>query len=225
MGNKLAEKVLYGLEHFGVPTRDWSLQEAQELVSQGLLSQEEVDKACKRYQAKIDDESLRKYGTTTPTKKQKLDHALNLLETLRKEIENAELPDNFVKMYSGKYSSGKELRTSGLGGCMTTLLYFESQKPSEGIMTHYPPLNVDENIQKLRELKDEHLKGHYEKGKGVILVERLNETSQILEAGLRVLFPEIVLDTVVYDQNRIGMVSLNPSQSEWRTEQHGRNAF
>ena len=225
MNDKSPERVLYELEHFGIPTRDWSLQEAQKLVGQGLLSQEQVDGACKRYKDRMDAESLRKYGTATPTEKQKLDYALTLLDDGRKKIENAKLPVDFVSIYSGKYSSGEELHTSGLGGCIATLLYFESQGARDGVMTHYPPLNIDENIQRLRELRDTHLKRDYQRQRGVVLVERPNETSQFLETGIRAIFPEITLDTIVYDQARVGKVSLNPSQSEWRTEQHGRNTF
>jgi len=147
------------------------------------------------------------------------------LERERQDIENAKVPANFVNMYSGKYSSGQELDTSGLCGCIATLLYFESQGVREGVMTHYSPHDVDENIQRLRELRDTHLKGSYQKQRGVVLVERPNKASQFLETGIRALFPEITLDTIVYDQTRVGKVSLNPSQSEWRTEQHGRNSF
>jgi hypothetical protein len=38
MSDKPAERALYELEHFGVPTRDSSLEEAERLVSQGVLS-------------------------------------------------------------------------------------------------------------------------------------------------------------------------------------------
>lgn len=225
MENKPAEKVLYELEHFGVPIRDWSLQKAQKLVGQGLLSQGQVDSACNKYQDRMDTESLRKYGTTTPTEKQRLDYAFALLDDGRKRIEGVESPADFVNMYSGKYSSGEGLHTSGSGGCIATLLYFESQGVREGIMTHYPPLNIEEDIRRLRELRDTHLKGTYQRQRGVVLVERRDEASQFLETGIRTIFPEITLETVVYDQNRVGKVSLNPSQSEWQTGQHGRNSF
>ncbi len=225
MGDKSAERVLYELEYFGIPTRNRSLQEAQKLIGQGILSREQVDGACKKYQDRIDAESLRKYGTTAPTEKQRLDYALALLESGRKTIETAEVPANFVNMYSGRYSSGEELHTSGLGGCIATWLYFEDKGAREGIMTHYPPLNIDENIQRLRELKNTHLKGNYQRQRGIVLVEKPNEASQFLETGIRIFFPEMTLDTIVYDQTRVGKVSFNPSQSEWRTEQHGRNTF
>lgn len=225
MSDKSPETVLYELEHFGVPTRNWSIQEAQKLVGQGLLSREQVDDACKNYQDRMDTESLRKYGTTIPTEKQKLDYALALLDEGRRKIETAEVPANFVNMWSGKYVSSDELQTSGLGGCIATLLYFESQGKREGVMTHYPPLNIEENIQRLRELSDIHLTGDYQRQRGVVLVERTNEASQLLETGIKAIFPEMTLETIVYDQTRVGKVSLNPSQSEWRTEQHGRNTF
>ena len=225
MKDKPAEEVLYELEHVGVPARDWSLQEAQRLVGQGLLSREQVDSACKKYQDRMDAESLRKYGTTTPTEKQRLDYAWALLDEKRKTIESIESAADFVNMYSGKYSGGEELHTSSLGGCIATLLYFESQGAREGVMTHYPPLNIDENIQRLRELRDTHLKGEHEKQKGVVLAEKRNGASQFLETGIRTIFPEITLDTIIYDQTKVGKVSLNLSQSEWRTEQHGRNSF
>lgn len=225
MADKSPERVLYELEHFGIPTRNLSLQEAQKLVGQGSLSREQVNGACEKYQDRIDAESLRKYGTHIPTEKQKLDYALALLESRRKDIESADVPANFVNMYSGKYSSGDGLETSGLGGCIATLLYFESKGVREGVMTHYPSLNIDENIQRLRELRDTHITRDYQRQMGVVLVERPNEASQLLEIGIRVLFPGITLDTIVYDQTRVGKVSLNPSQSEWRSEQHGRNAF
>jgi len=225
MKDKSPERVLYELEHFGVPTRDWSLEEAQKLIEQGLLSQKQVDEASKKYQDRIGVESLRKYGTATPTEKQTLDYALKLIDRGRKKIEAVEVPTNFVNMYSGKYSSGERLYTSGLGGCIATLLYFENQEARKGVMTHYPPLNIDENIQRLRELRDTHLKGDYQKQRGVVLAERPNKASQLLETGIRAIFPEITLDTIVYDQTRVGKVSLNPSKSEWQTEQHGRNSF
>lgn len=223
--NKKAERILWELEVFGVPTRSGSLEEAQKLVSQGLLSQEQVNGACEKYQDRIDAKNLRKYGTANPTEKQILDHALALLDKGRKRIECLEVSANFVNMYSGKYSNGDELYTSGLGGCIATLLYFECQGRKEGIMTHYPPLNIDENIQRLRELRDTHLRGDHQRQRGVVLVEKSNEASRLLEIGIRAIFPEVTLETVVYDQNRVGKVSLNPSQSEWRTEQHGRNSF
>ena len=154
MVDKSPNKVLYELEHFGIPTRNWSLAEANKLVERGLLAQEQVDDACGRYQTKIEAENVRKYGTTAPSEKQKLDFSLALLDDGREKIENIESPADFVNMYAGKYSSGDELHTSGLGGCIATLLYFENQGKREGIMTHYPPLNIDENIAKLKELQE-----------------------------------------------------------------------
>jgi hypothetical protein len=148
-----------------------------------------------------------------------------LIDKLRRVAERPEVPANFVKIYSGKYSSGEELYTSGLGGCIATLLYFEGKETKEGILTHYPPLGIDENIAKLRELQEQNLREDYQRQIGIVLVERPTEASQLLETGIRVVFPGVTLETVVYDQNRVGKVSLNPSQSEWRTEQHGRNFF
>lgn len=225
MEEKSPETILYELEHFGIPSRDYSLQAAQKLVEQGLLSSEQVEEASKRYQDRIDAESLRKYGTTTPTEKQKIDYTLALLDTGRKKLESVESATDFVEMWSGKYSSGDELHTSGLGGCIVTLLYFERPGVKEGMMAHYPTLNINENMERLRELKAAHLNADYQRQRGVILVERPNETSQFLETGIKAIFPGITLDTIVYDQTRVGKVSFNPAQSEWQTEQHGRNSF
>jgi len=225
MREKLPDRVLYELEHFGIPTRNSSIEQAQKLVASGQLSQKQVDNACAKYQTRIDAESARKYGTTNPTDEQKLNYSLDVLARGKETLRGIDTPDNFVKMSNGKYTNGEELYTSGLGGCITTMLYFEGKEAKKGILTHFPPLEIDENIAKLRGLQEQNLSGDYQRQGGVVLVERPNEASQLLETGIRAIFPEITLDTIVYDQTQVGKVSLNPSQSEWRTEQHGRNSF
>ncbi|MBU2639274.1 MAG: hypothetical protein KKG75_01040 [Nanoarchaeota archaeon] len=225
MVDKSPDKILYELEHFGIPTRNGSLVEAHRLVEGGQLLQEQVDDACARYQSKIEAENVRKYGTPDPTEKQKLDYALNLFAKGKETLRGIDTPRDFVEMSDGKYTSGEELHTSGLGGCIATLLYFEGEGTKEGILTHYPPLEIDENISKLRELQEQNFGREYQKQRGVVLVERPTEASQLLETGIRAVFPGVTLETVVYDQNRIGKGSLNPSRSEWRTEQHGSNSF
>lgn len=225
MADKSPDKILYKLEHFGVPTRDWFLAEAHKLVQMGQLSQQQVDGACSRYRSKIEAENVRKYGTPEPTDKQKLDYALNLFADGKETLRRIDTSPDFVEMFDGKYTSGDELHTSGLGGCIVTLLYFEGDGTKKGILTHYPPLEIDDNIAKLIKLQEQNLDGDYQRQRGIVLVERPTEASQLLETGIRVVFPEVSLETVVYSQSRIGRVSLNPSQSKWRTGQHGSISF
>lgn len=225
MKDKTPEQILYELEYFGIPTRDWSLKEAQGLISQGKLSRQQVDEACSRYQVRVDADNSRKYGMSTPTEQQRLNYSLRLIEDLRREVESAEVPANFVNMYSGKYSNGDELHTSGLGGCTATLLYFERRGKREGILTHYAPLNIDENIKKLKSLRDLHMQGEPTYQKGVVLVEQKNDASALLQTGVQAIFPGITLDTILYDQSRTGKVTLNPSGKVWISEQHGVNSF
>ena len=105
------------------------------------------------------------------------------------------------------------------------MLYFEGEGIKEGILTHYPPLEIDDNIAKLKELREQNLSTEYQIQKGIVLVERQTEASQLLEIGIKSVFPEITLETIVYNQGRVGKVSLNPLKGEWRTEQHRRNSF
>lgn len=225
MRKKSPDKILYELEHFGIPTRNGSLAEANKLVESGQLTQEKVDDACARYQTRIKAENVRKYGTPNPTDEQRLNYSFDVLARGKETLRGIDTPPDFVEMSNGKYTNGDELHTSGLGGCIATLLYFEGEGPKEGILTHYPPLEIGENIAKLRELQEQNLGSDYQKQRGIVLVEKPTEASQLLETGIRAVFPGVTLETVVYNQSRIGRVSLNPSQGEWKTEQHGSNSF
>lgn len=223
MSEKSRDRVLWELEHFGIPTRVRSLAEAQKLVQSGQLTRKQVDDACTKYQSRIEAKNVRKYGTPNPTDEQKMSYALNFIDECKGKLKGISASPNFVKMNDGKYSSGEEIYTSRLGGCIVTLLYFEGKETKEGILTHYPPLDIDDNIAKLRELQEKNLRGDYQRQRGIVLVERPTEASQLLETGIKAIFPEATLETVVYDQTKVGKVSLDPSQSEWKTEQHGRN--
>ena len=225
MRDKSPDEVLYELERFGIPTRNRSIVKANELMERGQLSKEQVDDACARYQNRIEAENVRKYGTPNPSRKKRTDYALNLFAKGKETLRGIDGPPDFVEMFDGKHTSGDELYTSGLAGCIATLLYFEGKGTKEGILTHYPPLEIVNNIAKLRELQKKNLGAEYQRQRGIVLVERPTEASQLLETGIRTIFPRVTLETVVYNQNRVGRASLNPSQSEWRTEQHGSNSF
>ncbi len=225
MEDKSSEEILYELEHFGMPMRFRSLEKAKELVRSGRLSQEQVCRACKKYHEEVRAENIRQYGTPYPSREQKIAHALNLFEKLKKELEEIETTPNLVKMYEGKYTSGDELYTNRPNGCIVTLLYFESPGIREGILTHYPPLGILDNIEKLKELKEQNLKTNYQKQRGIILIKRPTKASQLLETAIREMFPQIKLQTIMYDPDTVGTVSLNPSQREWGTAQHGINYF
>ena len=85
--------------------------------------------------------------------KQKLDYLLKLIADAKKILRENDTPLDFVEMYTGKYTNDDELYTSGLAGCIVTLLYFEGDGTKEGILTHYPAEDVYSNVVKLIELQ------------------------------------------------------------------------
>lgn len=146
-------------------------------------------------------------------------------EGIRSIVEACTAP-HFVAMWDGKHTNHETIYTWGLGGCIATLLYFEDDIGSDGILTHYPGLHAERNVRKLEELRDRHLHRDYRAQRGVILVEDdLGEVPSLLENGIRNMFPDMVLQKVAYDKDRVGTVRLDVSHGTWRTAQHETNRF
>ena len=137
---------------------------------------------------------------------------------------NLKNPENLVGMYDGKYTDSKTLYTSGLGGCTATLVYFESDTKKEGILTHFPPTNLVENVQKIEELKERTDKKP-KSVSGILLVNSFDLHIESFSGVIRCLFPRIKLKVLQYDLSIIGDVSIDPHKGTWKSDQYGENSF
>jgi hypothetical protein len=218
MKSPTPQETLYGLEPFGYPTRNWYFEDAKKLVEQGLLTQQQVDGAWKIGQDKIDAENIKMYGTKNPTPAQIFEHGLKILKSVK-------FSENFVEMNDGKYSYGKELITSARG-CTLSLLYFENQEEQckrHGILTHYDPINLTKNFDKLIELRKKlTFKPDYQKG--VLLTSEDDKHFRDFRNIVEVMFPRINLETIVYDGRELD-VAINPAEKYWGSNLHGRKNF
>lgn len=224
---KNPEDILYALRHFGEPTRTGFLEEAEELISQDLLTRAEIERVCEEYDTKRKAENLKRYGTEEPTVN---DIVKKAMETLNQDMMGLaklkdNLPKNFVEMSDAKYTSGEELYTSGLGGCLALLVYLEADDKKEGILAHFPPLNLVESIDKIRKIEEENCKGDYKTKKAVLLVGKDDHSAELIRKCLPMFFRNISIETILYNEESIGKVKLNPSEKYWESEQHGRNSF
>lgn len=134
------ERVLWEIECFGHPTRDSSLEKAQELIAAGRLSQDQVDDAYEKYQTRIERENIRKYGTPNPTESQKLDYAMGLLSAAKEFFGEREDIPGFVKMYDGKYSKGEEMYTPNPSGCISEPALFRGRRNQGGASNPLSPV-------------------------------------------------------------------------------------
>lgn len=148
---------------------------------------------------------------------------------------------NVVFTGQGKHTFGEKLSTSELTGCVATLLYFENKDKHEGIVTHYLPLlegnkvqsflseplgnEVDKNIRKLDELKQERIRDIFPYQSGVMFFSKKDEAVSLLEQEVKRLFPETHLRMVEYSSSKKMVVSMNPLRKEWESTQHGLNEF
>ncbi len=196
MTHKTQKRILYELERFGIPTRDHSLRTAQSMITQGLLTQDQVDQACQRYETRIREENIKKYGVANPTDQRRKEEFIRFVEEKRKELEETERPKGYVGMWAGKYSFGEELRTASAAGCIATLLYFEREGRREGIFTHYPCLHVDQNIARIEELRDENMGERHDLQRGIVLALDEGLSVKCLQTAIRALFPGIEVNTV-----------------------------
>ena len=137
-----------------------------------------------------------------------------------------------VDMNDGKYSNSRRLMTYGLGGCYAIMIYAKQGDERHGIMTHYSPLNLDDNLKKLEQIAAKHpeIKSLENKKAVILYPERLGEHNRInlshLECGIRCYFGD---DTKVtakeypnYDAEAIdAYLVLNPGY--WTSPIGGEN--
>ncbi len=158
----------------------------------------------------------------------------DMLRAYRDGVTPISLPGNKVGMYDGKYTSGKELVTMYLNGCIATVLHMESENGRSGILTHFTQRQWINNLDRIEELIDENVKFQVSSCRSVIIapddlsihMEGKPIEVQSLEGSIRNAFNGAAhkIDVVPYKMfgHPFGMtVTFRPDRGEWESQQHG----
>ncbi|GEM_PF-4661808 len=128
-----------------------------------------------------------------------------------------------IKLYQGLCSS-ENMFTQEVGGCIVTVIYVETLpvKP-QGILTHYPPFFLQENINKLHSLRSQIVDVPlYQSAK--IFYKRKDPALESIKSSIDQLFPKIQIEEINY-RGFNEYVTLMPSLKCFESWQNGKNYF
>lgn len=200
------------LQSSSKPVRDCVLRESGQMIRLGLLSQGQVDSALEIGYDKEKERNISMYGVANPSTQLMFKIGLEGLKDLN-------FNPNFVSMNEGRYSSGEELSTIA-GGCNISALYFEKDGRSEGILTHYDPMSLTKNVDKLSDLRGK-LMENPDLKKGVLITSITDNHFNSFKDLIGSYFPGIDLETVVYGRNELD-ANFSPAQGHLETNLFGR---
>ena len=150
------------------------------------------------------------------------------------EVTPIELPGNRVGMYDGKYSTGEELATMYLNGCIATILYIESEKNIGGILTHFTQRQWIGNLEKIETLIDKNVEFEVRSRKSVIItphdlsihvenkpLEVSSLANSICKAFSKINYSNEIVPYNMF-KRRFGLtVKFRHDKQEWESEAHG----